>query len=154
MLKPLCFIAVLVAVSAHAGPAPTKYDFGGIIPQNWHLAPPKAAYERRFTSPDGEASIALRSEHARIPVAAQLERLRTAGDGEITYEHEGRTWIVISGFKGNRIFYTKAMLACGGRAWHYVEFEYPATQKRDFDNFVTRSSKALGAYAQIGCKGA
>jgi hypothetical protein len=45
------------------------------------------------------------------------------------------------------------MLACGGTAWHYMEFEYPAAQKRAFDELVTRSSAALGAYARIGCRG-
>jgi hypothetical protein len=54
---------------------------------------------------------------------------------------------------GNRIFYRKAILACGGRAWHYLEFEYPAAQKRAFDEFVTHSSAALGAYARSGCAG-
>lgn len=154
MRKLLLCLFVILVFPAHAGAAPTTDDFGGIIPRDWRLAPPQAPYERRFISPGGEASIAFRSEHARIPVAAQLQRLRTVSDGEITYEREGRTWIVVSGFKGNRIFYTKAMLACGGRAWHYVEFEYPAAEKRTFDEFVTRSSKALGAYAQIGCNGA
>lgn len=45
------------------------------------------------------------------------------------------------------------MLACGGTAWHYLEFEYPAAQKRAFDEFVTRSSMVLGAYATAGCSG-
>src|ERR1051326_8895517 len=65
----------------------------------------------------------------------------------------GLTWIVVSGFMGNRIFYRKAILVCGGRAWHYLEFEYPAAQKRAFDEFVAHSSAALGAYARSGCAG-
>lgn len=90
---------------------------------------------------------------ATRPLTAQLARLRTVRRGDITYEREGRTWIVVSGFFGNRIFYRKAMLACGGTAWHYVEFEYPARQKRAVDDFVTRSSRALGAYSGSGCPG-
>ena len=70
----------------------------------------------------------------------------------IEHEREGRTWVVVSGLFGDRIFYRKAMLACGGRAWHYMEFEYPAGQKHAFDRFVTRSNAALGAYARSGCE--
>lgn len=154
MLKPiLCCVAMLVAACAHAA-VPSKYNFGGIIPRDWTLSPSGGVNERRFVSPGGNASIVFRTEHARVSAATQLARVRAVRNGDITYEREGRTWIVVSGFKGNRIFYTKAMLACGGRAWHYVEFEYPAAEKRAFDEFVTRSSKALGAYAQSGCRGA
>lgn len=155
MLKPiLCSIVILMAAAAHAQPVSPRYDFRGIIPPDWKVVPsPRGSNERKFISPQGEASIAFRAEHAREPAAVRLAHLRTVRDGEITYEREGRTWIVISGFKGTRIFYTKAMLACGGRAWHYVQFHYPAAEKRAFDEFVTRSSRALAAYAQSGCDG-
>ena len=58
---------------------------------------------------------------------------------------------MVSGYNGDRIFYRKAMLACGGRSWHHLAFEYPADQKRPFDQFVTRASYALKEYDQIGC---
>lgn len=31
------------------------------------------------------------------------------------------------------------MLACRGTKWRHIEFEYPAAQKRYFDNSVTRT---------------
>jgi len=68
------------------------------------------------------------------------------------HEREERTWIVVSGYIGDRIFYRKAMLACGGQVWHHLAFEYPAIQKRAFDLFVTRASYALQAYGQVGCR--
>ena len=37
-----------------------------------------------------------------------------------------RDWIAVSGFKRSRIYYRKAVVACEGKVWHYVEFEYPA----------------------------
>lgn len=156
MLKPLlCCIAILVAVPAAAEPAPVRADFnGGIIPHDWRaVPPPQGVNARGFVSPDGNSKIVLYAKPANRPVAAQLRRLRSVHGGEITYERAGRSWIVVSGFVGNRIFYRKAILACGGRAWHYLEFEYPAAQKRAFDAFVTRSSAALGAYAKSGCAG-
>jgi hypothetical protein len=52
-------------------------------------------------------------------------------EGEtVTYFRREPDWIAVSGFKGGRIFYRKAVLACGGTVWHHIEFEYPAALKR------------------------
>lgn len=155
MLKSILFcIAMLTAASALAEPVAARDDFRSIIPHDWRtVSPPGGMNAQAFVSPNGDAWIAFKAEPASRSVAAQLAVLRTVRGGDVTYEREGRTWIVVSGVTGQRIFYRKAMLACGGRAWHYLELEYPAAQKRAFDDLVTRSSKALGAYATSGCKG-
>jgi serine/threonine-protein kinase len=150
----LCCTSIMIAASALADPGPARYDFQSIIPHDWRAVPPPEGLNARgFVSPDRNSKIVLYAKPATRPVAAQLARLRTVRGGDITYEREGRTWIVVSGFKGNRIFYRKAMLACGGRAWHYLEFEYPANQKHAFDRFVTLSSRALAVYGRSGCEG-
>jgi hypothetical protein len=33
-------------------------------------------------------------------------------------------WLAVSGIKGNKIFYRKAVIACGGKVWHHIAFEY------------------------------
>jgi hypothetical protein len=154
MLKLILFcVAMLTAASAHAEPAPARYDFSSIIPHGWRrVSPPHGKNAQGFVSPSGDAWIVFKAELARRSAAAQLAVLRTVRGGDITYEREGRTWIVVSGLKGNRIFYRKGMLACGGRDWHYLELEYPAAEKRAFDDFVTQSSRALGTYATSGCE--
>jgi len=150
----VCCIAMLMAASAPAGAVPARDDLRSIIPHDWRaVPPPRGLNARGFVSPDGNSKIVLYAKRATRPVTTQLARLKRVRGGDITYEREGRTWIVVSGFFGNRIFYRKAMLACDGTAWHYLEFEYPATQKRAFDEFVTRSSAALGAYARSSCRG-
>ena len=57
---------------------------------------------------------------------------------QITYQKRESDWGAISGFKGSKIFYRKAVLACGGTVWHAIAFEYPAARKRemDFSSFV------------------
>lgn len=145
---------MVMAASAHTVAAAARDDFRSIIPSDWKEVPPsRGSNGRMFISPDGDSKIVFYAKHATLPVAAQLSGLGTVHGGKITYERQGRTWIVVSGFFGNRIFYRKAMLACGGTAWHYMEFEYPAAQKRAFDELVTRSSAVLGAYARSGCRG-
>lgn len=154
MLKSMLFcLAMLTAASANVGAVPARYDFHSIIPQDWRgVPPPHGMNAEGFVSPRGEAWLVFKAEPASRSVHAQLALLRTVRGGHVTYEREGGTWIVVSGLKGKRIFYRKAVLACGGRVWHFLEFEYPAAEKRDFDDFVTRASKALGAYSASGCK--
>jgi hypothetical protein len=150
----LCCVAMMMAASAHTVPAAARDDFRSIIPSDWkRVLPSQGSNELKFISPDGDSKIVFYAKLAALPVAGMLRGLRTVHGGNITYERQGRTWIVVSGFFANRIFYRKAMLACDGTVWHYMEFEYPAAQKRVFDELVTRSSAALGVYARSGCRG-
>jgi hypothetical protein len=150
----LCCVAILIGASAAVAAVPGRDDLRSIIPRDWRaVPPPQGSNAHAFVSPDGNSKIVLYSKRATRPLPAQMALLRRVPGGDITYEREGRTWIVVSGFFRNRIFYRKAMLACGGAAWHYLEFEYPAAQKHAFDEFVTRSSAVLGANAGSGCRG-
>jgi hypothetical protein len=134
---------IIFAVTAALGATPalaTPVDFRQIVPGDWKLLPPDpASSERRFVSPSGDAWLS--------------ERVRNMPGEEITYERQGNGWVVVSGFKGDRIFYRKAMLACGDRQWHHLAFEYPAKEKVAFDRFVTRVSYALKEYEAVGCTG-
>jgi hypothetical protein len=84
-------------------------------------------------------------------VNANAEQLASPPAERVTYERQGSDWVVSSGYRGDRIFYRRAMLACNGTKWRHIEFAYPASEKRHFDNFVTRTSFALRAYQDVGC---
>ena len=72
-------------------------------------------------------------------------------DGEtITYLRGERSWIAVSGFKGSRIFYRKAVVACGGTIWKHIAFEYPTELKHEMDRFVVSAARALDI-DQTGC---
>jgi hypothetical protein len=87
-----------------------------------------------------------RATPARESVSSHLRRW---GMG---YERRGQGWSAISGYTADdRIFYRETMLACGGRIWHDLAFEYPRSDKLAMDEFVTRASHALGAYSSAGC---
>lgn len=65
-------------------------------------------------------------------------------DGEErTYLGGERDWIVASGQKAGRIFFWKARLACGGKSWRHIAFEYPMEAKRRMDRVVTRAVRVL-----------
>jgi hypothetical protein len=120
--------------------------FRAIVPNSWTLLPRAPdSLGRRFTSPSGDAWL----WYFAVPARAQ-GRSPTAR-GQATYEARGADWTVTSGYRGDRIFYRRAMLACHNTKWRQIEFEYPASEKRLFDNFVTRTSYALRAYKELGC---
>ena len=84
-------------------------------------------------------------------VNANADQFAPPPTEQVTYERRGSDWVVSSGYIGDRIFYRRAMLACRGTKWRHIEFDYPASEKRSFDNFVTRTSFALRAYQDVGC---
>ncbi len=144
----VCLIIICLVVSSAFARGNT--DFRSIMPRNWTFAPDKQTDGTRFVSPDRSAWLSLyRMPADREPIPAHMDALRK--DGRITYVRRESTWIVVSGFKGDRIFYRKAMLACRNKEWHHLDFEYPATDKLAFDRIVTRASLALSAYENMSC---
>ena len=133
MKQALFFAAILVvmATSAEATRMYEPQDYRSIVPTDWRLLPPDpGSHERRFVSPLGDAWLSLYAEPVdREPIPAHIERVRNAPGEMITYERREPNWILVSGYKGNRIFYRRATLACENRQWHHIAFEYPATQK-------------------------
>jgi hypothetical protein len=124
------------------GPAPPLAD---LVPPGWQLQPPDPGWAgKRFLSPDGASWFAIyRAPANDKPQSEHMKAIAFAGEDEIiTYLRGERDWISASGFKGSRIFYRKAILACGGRAWHHIAFEYAAELRRAMDQFV-----AIAAYA-------
>jgi hypothetical protein len=153
VLRVLLIMALLTGgCLANARQPGSESDYLSIVPRDWTLSPENPeTHERRFVSPSGDAWMSLYALPPTHDIEAHLEGVRNHEYERITYERRGRAWIVVSGYKGDRIFYRKAMLACGGRSWHHLAFEYPAEQRRAFDQFVTRASYALQVYNQVGC---
>lgn len=103
----------------------------------------------QYTSPDGTASLTL---HA-TPAAHRSPVKVTAREGErITYQRVTPRFVAVSGFKGDRIFYRKSNLACGGTRWHHIALEYDARDKRKLDAMVTRIAHGMNRY-DSDCKG-
>jgi hypothetical protein len=116
-----------------------------IVPPGWQLQPPEPNWAgKRFKSPDGTASLAIYKAPAAAPVADHMKSVVFAGEGEtLTHIQGERSWIAAAGFKGSRMFYRKAILACGGRVWHHVAFEYPPEIKGRLDRFILLAAEGL-----------
>ena len=144
------------AATSPGAPQQTFYRPGELVPPNWQLQPPDPNWNgKRFVSPDGAAWFATYATPAeQEPIAAHMKAIAFVEGEEITYLRGERGAIVVSGLKADRIFYRKAVLACGGKVWRHVAFEYPADLKRNMDRFVTRAADAVDQAVNDGCDGA
>jgi hypothetical protein len=125
----------------------------GLMSRGWQLQPPDANWNgKRYVSPDGSAWFAAYSSPvANEPIAAHMKTV-AFGDGEaVTYLRGERNWIAVSGVKGDRIFYRKAIIACAGKSWHHIAFEYPVILKREMDPFVIGAAKLVDRTEHEGC---
>ena len=60
------------------------------------------------------------------------------GYEEITYQPGGRSWFVLSGYRGDQIYYEKVMFSCGGRIVNILAIAYPTSERSQFDPVVER----------------
>ena len=117
----------------------------GLVPPGWQLQPPDPNWNgKRFVSPGGAAWFAVYQTAADAnAISEHMKTIAFAEHETITYLRGERTWLAVAGFKDSRIFYRKAILACAGKAWHHIAFEYPAEQKANMDRFVVLAERAL-----------
>lgn len=145
-ILPLALAASAPAMAQGLYPyADARYGTTALVPAGWRALPAERSWEgSRFVSPDGQGWLAVygRPEDG-MSIDQHIARLTRAPGERVTYVRRGRNWLVISGYKGRRIFYRKAILACGGRMWHHVALEYPAERKRAYDRIVTAISHSL-----------
>lgn len=119
-----------------------------LIPQDWtqELSDP-ATKTRRFVSPDGKSSLVTRQAVAHwSALRAEMDRIAYRDGEQITYQRRGSSWIAVSGYRGDQIFYRKSNLACGGTRWHHIELLYPRTDKRRMDDAVTYIARGMTRY--------
>jgi hypothetical protein len=60
------------------------------------------------------------------------------GYDEVTYRPGGRSWFVLSGYRGEQIYYEKVMFSCGGRVANVYAMSYPTAQRARYDSVVER----------------
>lgn len=150
----LIFLSTLSAGSAAPNRDPRHHQHGRpqlttVVPHQWRLQ----RDEGRYVSPDGSSWFAASaSPIGPESTTAHMDRFAHQEGERITYFRRAPDWIAVSGFKGNRIFYRKAVVACRGEVWHHVEFEYPADRKRQMDPFVNRASYAIDHAENSDCR--
>jgi hypothetical protein len=141
------------AASPDRQPSPSDENTAGNwLPPGWQKQPTDPNWQgKRFVSPDGMASFsAYITPVAQQPIAEHMKIVAFADGEQITRLSGGRSWIEVTGFNGDRIFYRKSVLACGGTSWHEVTLEYPAETK-DMNAFVDRVAAGTEMDKDKGC---
>lgn len=154
--------ALALFVAALAAPAQAKelriyadqgFGTATVVPADWQRLPPDARWHgARFISPDGSSWLAIYAarETGSDEAGHRDATIKVAGE-EITYLVRRPGWLVVSGHKGDRVFYRKAVLGCGGTVWHHIAMEYPARLKQLYDPLASVVSRSLEPGAGHDC---
>jgi len=102
--------------------------------------------------------ILLRTQDAKFLVGAwdnqdnatpeHFKRWMIANAGgyeEITYQPRGRSWFVLSGYRGDQIYYEKVMFSCRTRIVNILAIAYPIAERDHFDPVVERMEDSFSA---------
>ena len=69
--------------------------------------------------------------------------------GDVSYQRSTEDFLVLSGYRRDRIFYTRVELSADKRTICILELTYPRKQKRSFDQLVTRMSHSFSASVDV-----
>ena len=61
----------------------------------------------------------------------------------VTYQADGNDWFVISGTKGDKVFYERHLLSHGEQMTEGFVITYPASLKQTYDPIVARMAKSF-----------
>jgi len=163
----------IVILTVLCGSAPAFAEGGGSV--DWEtyrserfgfsLLYPANSLDRRSETPDGRGVEFVSSDgRARLKVIAadnadrvSLSDYRSAilrefsQGNELTYGPMGQSWFVLSGIRGDSIYYQKVLFACGGRVINAFALTYPEQERRGFDPIVTTIEKNFHPTAGSDC---
>jgi serine/threonine-protein kinase len=154
MIRPPRVAAIVLLLAVAAATAAERYRtyandrFGTTadVPAGWVADPPPENSDGlTFRSPDQRASVAVYGGlHVWDTIDAAMQSFAEPGkDATVTYRHREARAIVVSGTRGDTIFYARHVLSCGDQIWNSVHIEYPAAQKADYDAMVAHVARSL-----------
>jgi hypothetical protein len=88
---------------------------------------------------------AWNNEGGQTPAEFKQWLLSNAGGYDyMTYRPRGRNWFVISGYRGDDIYYEKVMFSCGGKVVNVFAITYPSSSRQMYDPVVERMEDHFG----------
>jgi hypothetical protein len=153
LIAVLCFAAAVPAAAQTSGASRwqiyqndrygTTIDYPGIFKAE---PPPDNDDGQRFKSADGAEFAVFASYNASdLDIAGYLQdTLKNLDPGAaVTYQAHGDDWFVISGTKGDGIFYQRRLLSHGKEMTEGFVMSYPARLKQIYDPIVARMAKSF-----------
>lgn len=118
--------------------------------------PSEKADGQTFLTPDGRAKIVVSgvvNDERFSPADYRKTILQEFGGYDrMDYSPRGKTWFVLSGFRGDRIYYQKVMFSCGDRVINVLSVTFPTAEKRFFENLVERMEDNFKPGSGEGCR--
>ena len=105
------------------------------------LDPPQSGNGRRLEASSGDAQIEINAWNDPTPNALQSLRWRlmnTAGYEQVTYKPKGGNWFVLSGFRGDTIYYEKYLFENTTNTIHTFSMKYARDRKNIYDVMLER----------------
>jgi serine/threonine-protein kinase len=160
LLSALLIALPAVAVAQDSWTAYRNTRFGTSIeyPSRFHAGhPPDNNDGQSFTADDGAKLSVWGSFNALEHDVAGLEAFlrEDPKEGEkITYRAAGRNWLVLSGTRGDRLFYRRHLFSHKREVVNAFEISYPAALASTYNPIVTRIAKSLKPGRGYQTKGA
>jgi hypothetical protein len=105
-------------------------------------------YFHYFASASSEAKFLVggwNNAKGQSPEAFKTWLIQNVGGyDDTTYRPKGRSWFVLSGYRGNTIYYEKVMFSCGGNVVNIFAITYPTGQREFYDPIVERMEDGFG----------
>jgi len=74
------------------------------------------------------------------------------GYDQMDYSPQGKTWFVLSGFRGDLIYYQKVMFSCGNRVINVLSVTFPRVEKKFYEGLIERMEDRFKPGAGEGCR--
>ena len=103
---------------------------------------------QRFSGPNKDIYFrvaALPNDEQLSPKQIRAEYIKNRGRGEIVYERTKSDFLVLSGIRDQKIFYSKVAVSPNTQNICVLHIVYPRKAKRAFDAIVTRMSRSFAA---------
>jgi hypothetical protein len=103
---------------------------------------------QRFSGPNKDIYFriaGLPNDELLSPKQIRMEYIKERGKAEIVYERTKRDFLVLSGIRDRKIFYSKIAVSPNIETICVLHIVYPLKAKRAFDAIVTRMSRSFKA---------
>lgn len=95
-----------------------------------------------FETPNSDAKFLVggwNNRASRSPESFKQWLIANAGGyDEVTYHPRGRSWFVLSGYRGDQIYYEKVMFSCRQDIVNVIAITYPVAERKLYDPIVER----------------
>jgi hypothetical protein len=109
-----------------------------------------------FLTADGKAKVVVYgtiNDERFTPAQYRSTILKQfAGYTEMDYSPRGKTWFVLSGFRGDMIYYQKVMFSCGERVITALSITFPRDEKKFYEGLIEVMEDRFKPGAGEGCR--